>query len=580
MAAARGDVIGVMIDGARIATPGLLHYALHGARLHRRAVVATLGWYLGFDFQGRSPHPESERDREGALLDSIAWPGDGYRLFEIGTMDESSIDGWFQPIAESNATFASRELWDAIGGFDERFDAAGGGLLNLDTFARLTKPRDAELVVLLGEATFHQWHGGTNTNSPAERQLENWNTWTQQYAAIRDRAYEVPRRERPPTFIGTLPPRALSRFVRAALQPASRAFAPPLGPGFNATLWTDAIPPRASDDAIARLIDLARAEFVEGRFEGSCAVARMIAEIAPEEPGIRDLLALVAPSVSVNGPDAAHLAEYHVALGEAHRILGRTERAMAEYRTALGFERDLPRAHVGLAALRMPGEDYTKVLERIYRAIRPETALEVGVYEGRSLALFEPPTIAIGIDPSAKLLVPPKTQTHLYAETSDEFFAQRRYETLLGARPLSVAFIDGLHIFEQALKDFIGVEALCGPGSVVLFHDTAPLDDETQRRVCDTTFHTGDVWKVVMCLKHFRPDLTIVTIATAPTGLTMVTGLDPTSRVLEQRYDEAVARFVDMPFSEIAGVAGSALNIVPNDWNYVRAYLEKSGAIA
>src|SRR5688500_17532744 len=43
---ARGEVIGVMIDGARIVTPGLLHFARQGVRLYDRAIVATLGWYL------------------------------------------------------------------------------------------------------------------------------------------------------------------------------------------------------------------------------------------------------------------------------------------------------------------------------------------------------------------------------------------------------------------------------------------------------------------------------------------------------------------------------------------------------
>src|ERR1700730_7800784 len=43
LAEARGAVIGVMIDGARIVTPGLLHFARHGARLYDKAAVATLG---------------------------------------------------------------------------------------------------------------------------------------------------------------------------------------------------------------------------------------------------------------------------------------------------------------------------------------------------------------------------------------------------------------------------------------------------------------------------------------------------------------------------------------------------------
>jgi glycosyltransferase involved in cell wall biosynthesis len=579
IAQAQGKIVGVMIDGARIATPGLLHFALHGARLHHRAVVATLGWYLGYDFQGRSENPESERDREDALLDSIEWPNDGYRLFEIGTMDESSIDGWLQPITESNALFLSRELWALLGGVSEQFDAPGGGLLNLDTFSRVLELPDTELVILLGEATFHQWHGGINTNVPSERQLDNWKRWEAQYVAVRGRPFAATKQERPPTYIGTLSPPALARFVRAALHPASRDFKQPLGPNFNRDLWTGRPPAHSSDETIERLLELARIEFAHGRFEASCAVARLIHARAPGEAGIRDILPLVAHSVSNSGPHESHRPDYHLALAEAYRILGDGESSASQFRAALTFNRNLTQAHLGLAALRMPGDGYLAVLDKLYRALAPETAVEIGVYEGASLALFRPPTIAIGVDPSAKLLVALQTETHVFAETSDEFFARHRYETLLGGRTLSVGFIDGLHLFEQALKDFIGLEALCGPRSVLVMHDTVPLDEPTQRRTCDTGFHTGDVWKVVLCLKLYRPDLDIFTIGTPPTGLTVVTGLDPASRVLPERYEEAIARFMEMPFSAIASVVGTALNIVDNDWDFVQSRLKERGII-
>lgn len=227
LAEARGDIIGVMIDGARVVTPGLLHFARHGARLYDKAVVATLGWYLGPDFQWRSMESGYDRAREDALLASIAWPDDGYRLFEIGSMDESSVDGWFKPIAESNALFLRREFWEALGGLDERFDAPGGGLLNLDTFNRALEWPDAQLVVLLGEATFHQLHGGTNTNIPLVRQHDNWSVWGPQYASIRGRPYGIPQPKNAPTYVGTLPRPMLARFVRGGAQQLEPPTIPP-----------------------------------------------------------------------------------------------------------------------------------------------------------------------------------------------------------------------------------------------------------------------------------------------------------------------------------------------------------------
>ncbi|HEX3464396.1 MAG TPA: glycosyltransferase family A protein [Candidatus Elarobacter sp.] len=333
--AARGDVIGLMIDGARIPTPGLLHFARHGARLYDNAVVATLGWLLGHDFQSFAIQHGYDERHEDALLDSIAWPSDGYRLFEIGTLDGSSLDGWFQPISESNAVFARREAWAALGGVDERFDAPGGGLVNLDTFDRLLKAPEAELVVLLGEGTFHQLHGGVHTNASPDRQRENIERWSAQYAAIRGRAWETPVPRRPPTYIGTLPEAALARMVRAALYPGRRDFVSPLGADFRQDLWTRTIDAQPSDARIAALVALGREEFRAGRLEASCGVARLLRERAPGEPGLERILSLVAHTVRSDGPVPAHRAEYHVALGNAHRILGEETAAAAHYRLAL-----------------------------------------------------------------------------------------------------------------------------------------------------------------------------------------------------------------------------------------------------
>src|ERR1051326_3397991 len=129
LAEAKGEAIGVMIDGARLATPGLMHFAVHGARLHRRAVVATLNWYLGYDYQRWAMRCGYDQAQEDALLASIDWPNDGYRLFEIGTVDESCVEGWYHPIAESNALFMRRAAWEELGGME----ANGQTVLFLDS---------------------------------------------------------------------------------------------------------------------------------------------------------------------------------------------------------------------------------------------------------------------------------------------------------------------------------------------------------------------------------------------------------------------------------------------------------------
>ena len=115
LAEARGKIIGIMIDGARIVTPGLLHFARHGVGLYRRSVVVSLGWYLGRDPQRWSMEAGYNQQRE----DQMCWPRsagpqDGYRLFEIAAFDEGSVDGWFSQIEESNALFMSRESWDQL----------------------------------------------------------------------------------------------------------------------------------------------------------------------------------------------------------------------------------------------------------------------------------------------------------------------------------------------------------------------------------------------------------------------------------------------------------------------------------
>lgn len=256
-----------------------------------------------------------------------------------------------------------------------------------------------------------------------------------------------------------------------------------------------------------------------------------------------------------------------VAQAEAHLAHERREAAIAACLEALDLEPNCLAAHVCMARAKLPGEDFLAHLRHFHETLRPRTYLEIGVDAGRTLCLARPPTVAIGVDPAQKDGGTFDAQTKLFRLESDAFFAQRDVAAEFGHCAIDLAFVDGLHLFEQALKDFLHVERHARKESVVLFHDCLPLTPETARRERATGFWTGDVWKIVPILRRFRGDLTAFVIPTYPTGLLVVTDLDPSSRVLEERFDAIVEEFRPRPWSE---EERSRFPLVPNDWNAVR----------
>jgi hypothetical protein len=196
--AARGDLIGVCIDGARMASPGLIAKALTASRLHERPVIGTLAFHLGPNVQTASVLQGYSQEVEDTLLAECMWEEDGYRLFRISTFAGSSEYGWFVIPAETNALFLRRTHWRELdGGYDLRFRAPGGGLTNLDLWRRLVADPSAEVIMLLGEGTFHQIHGGVATNARTSR----WAEFHEEFVSIRGIEYARPVRQ--PVFFGS-----------------------------------------------------------------------------------------------------------------------------------------------------------------------------------------------------------------------------------------------------------------------------------------------------------------------------------------------------------------------------------------
>ncbi len=214
--------------------------------------------------------------------------------------------------------------------------------------------------------------------------------------------------------------------------------------------------------------------------------------------------------------------------------------------------------------------DYYYLLHCAHMIVKPARYIEIGVALGKSLALTRAGTFAIGIDPSAAncdglFFHSPEVEPLLFAMTSDCFFDALDVHSLLGYQSFDMAFIDGDHTFEQALKDFIQLERLAGPSSVVFIHDCLPVNPVVAEKQRKTMFWCGDVWKVLPCLKKIRPDLNIITFPATPAGLAMVTGLNPASRVLEQQFDTIVSSFSDIQLPESYSERCLLLNVADKD---------------
>jgi tetratricopeptide (TPR) repeat protein len=256
-----------------------------------------------------------------------------------------------------------------------------------------------------------------------------------------------------------------------------------------------------------------------------------------------------------------------------HWKLGDTDAARRCCEESLALAPDFGPAHQFLAVLNYPGVIYIDLLAMIHSHLLPRTYVEIGVSRGESITLVRPETRAIGIDPEPKVTAPLGPKTSIYATTSDDYFAGRDVAADLGGLPIDLAFIDGMHQFEFALRDFINIEKHCSAQSTILIHDCYPLTRLTAEREQQTLFWSGDIWRLILILRKYRPELSVNVIATAPTGLGVVRRLDPGSSVLTGRMQEIVDEYLALDYSVLDAGKASMLALYPNDWERIKTLL-------
>lgn len=267
-------------------------------------------------------------------------------------------------------------------------------------------------------------------------------------------------------------------------------------------------------------------------------------------------------------------ARHHFEAALVYRAAGEQAMALAHCRKALELTPDLEPAYQLQAELVLPGPSYLDVISRSHAWLQPRTYLEIGVEVGSSIVLASPLTQVIGIDPAPQVNRPLGDNVRIHAATSDAFFRTTDVIAEFGGRTVDLAFIDGMHQFEYALRDFANVERCCSPRSTVLIHDCFPLSRLTAERQRQTKFWSGDVWRLVLALRKYRPDLELHVIAAAPTGLCIVRRLDPGSRLLPDRMDDIVQEFLAVDYSVLDDDKAELLCLHPNEWDSIRELLQ------
>lgn len=201
---------------------------------------------------------------------------------------------------------------------------------------------------------------------------------------------------------------------------------------------------------------------------------------------------------------------------------------------------------------RLSGQRYADFLADLHQAMTFDWYLEIGCRQGRTFGPVKSNTIAV--DPyfrAEQNIINAKRRLFIFQETSDDFFATGFLKQ--AGITLGFSFLDGMHLFEFLLRDVINTEAQSSPDGVIALHDCIPFKEAMTTRDLDNLPRgpwAGDVWKLIPILQEYRPDLKITVLGARPTGLVLLSNLDPKNTVLKRNYDKILARYTAQSFAD------------------------------
>jgi len=184
----------------------------------------------------------------------------------------------------------------------------------------------------------------------------------------------------------------------------------------------------------------------------------------------------------------------------------------------------------------------TEVIQKIIDKKKAGNYLEIGTASGANfLPIVSRRKVAVdpcfSISPGRRALWTLRNFSNVFAKyyetTSDAYFSRSTVR-------FDVVFIDGLHTYEQSLKDVLGSLAILNGNGVIVMHDCNPPNKAAAHPALSYEHAAslklpgwngewcGDVWKTVCHLRSKRKDLRVF-VLDCDFGLGIVTKGSPDS---------------------------------------------------
>lgn len=209
--------------------------------------------------------------------------------------------------------------------------------------------------------------------------------------------------------------------------------------------------------------------------------------------------------------------------------------------------------------------------------------LEIGVRRGRTFLPVRAKK-KIAVDPEFRISIrdrvvwslknPGNLRAEYFEVESNEFFAEQA--PLLERHRPDVVLVDGLHLFEQSLRDVLNSLAFLNDGGVIVMHDCNPLaePDGTRAESAEKAVElikrqpdwsgawNGDVWKAIVYVKRHLPELSVF-VLDCDHGLGVIEG-SLSAHHSESR--EAIEELKDVPYSYLEQDREQILNLKSTDF--------------